>query len=286
MDSKLYRNSFFTNNTLILIIALVLLLAACLINTLTKKPLITVSKQETAININTKFLSILSAGHKRLITDLLWTQTLIESDTEHYNKKDLNSWLFLRFKTISVLDPTFYENYLYGGQFLSIMKDDLEGASYIFDKGLTHYQDDYDLNYNAGFLYYFEMGDYKRGLKNIEKIQFHSRAPSFFPSVVNKLKMETGVLDLKTILSVVLAQYQSTHDKNLKLKFKSDLYAIKAEIDLKCLNSGNVNCDRFDAEYNNYILLNGKYHSQKSFTPYRLKKRGERSSPQKSITTF
>jgi hypothetical protein len=286
MDSKLYRNSFFTNNTLILITASVSLIVACLINTQTKKPVISISKQESAININTKFLSVLSGGHKRLITDLLWIQTLIESDTEHYKKKDLNSWLFLRFMTISVLDPKFYENYLYGGQFLSIMKDDLEGASYIFDKGLTHYQDDYDLNYNAGFLYYFEMGDYERGLKNIEKIQYHSRAPSFFPSVVNKLKIETGVLDLKTILSVVLAQYLSTHDENLKLKFKSDLYAIKAEIDLKCLNSGNENCDRLDSENRNYILSNGKYHSQKSFTPYRLKKRGERSSPQKSTTTF
>lgn len=162
MNSNLIRKHFFSNNGLILSAALITLMSACLLNLQNKKPNIVLSKQDTAININTKFLALLSAGHKRLITDTMWIQTLIESDTEHYKKKDLNSWLFIRFNTISVLDPKFYENYSYGGQFLSIVKDDLEGAIYLYEKGLAVYPDDYKLNYDTGFINYFELGILKK----------------------------------------------------------------------------------------------------------------------------
>lgn len=286
MNSKLVRKLFFSKSLLFPFLAIIFLLSACLINLQNKKPVLVLSKQLTAINMNKKFLSFMSAGHKRFITDLIWIQTLIESDSEHYKNKDLNSWLYLRFLTISELDPFFYQNYLYGGQFLSIIKDDLEGASVIFDKGLKFYPDDYDLNYNAGFLYYFEMGDYKKGLLNIEKIQFHSKAPTFFPSLVNKLKLETGSLDLKTIYHALYLQYQGTVDNALKLKLEKELYALKAEIDLKCLNAGKENCDRLDFDKQNYVIIGDKYHTQNKFMPYRLKKRGEHRSPLDSISTF
>jgi hypothetical protein len=278
MDSKLYRNSFFNNNKFILAAASVLLTSACLINTSTKRPVISLSKQETAININTKFLSILSAGHKRLITDLLWTQTLIESDTEHYKKKDLNSWLFLRFNSISVLDPKFYENYSYGGQFLAIIKDDLEGADVIYDKGLSFYPDDYSLNYQAGFMNYYEIGNFKKGHQYLSRVVDDPKAPSYLRSIISKIKYEvTG--DLSETYKLVSYNYEIAKDDNLKQRLWSDLYAIKAEIDLKCLNNQNSGCALKDQAGELYQRRGDAFFSLRPFRKYGIKIRGEDKSP-------
>lgn len=280
MDSKLYRNSFFNNNSLILVVATILLISACLLNTQTKRPVISLTKQETAININTKFLSVLSAGHKRLITDLLWIQTLIESDTEHYKKKDLNSWLFLRFNTISILDPRFYENYSYGGQFLAIVKDDLEGADVIYDKGLGFFPDDYPLNFQAGFMNYYEMGNFKKGYLYLSRVVDDPKAPTYLRSIISKIQYEvTG--DLSETYKLVQFNYEVAKDENLKLRLGSDLYAIKAEIDLKCLNNQGAECEIRDQDGELYQKRGDLFYSVKPFRKYGIKIRGEdKSSPQ------
>jgi hypothetical protein len=269
MNSNLIRKPFSSNNRLILVAAILTLIAACYLNLHNNKPNLVISKQDTAININTKFLMLLSAGHKRLITDLIWTQTLIESDIEHYKKKDLNSWLFLRFNTISALDPKFYQNYLYGGQFLGIVKDDIEGAKIIYQKGLEQYPDDYQLNFQAGFLYYFEAGDFKNGLKYLSRVESNPKAPMYLKSITNKLRLQVDG-DLENIFALVLLNYQTAKDDFFKQRLRNDLFNIKTEIDLKCLNGPGNNCSNTDLDGNRYVQQNGLYKSLKPFKPFRI----------------
>ena len=272
MNSNLIRKPFSSNNPLILAVAIFVLIAACYLNLHNNKPNLVISKQDTAININTKFLILLSAGHKRLITDLIWTQTLIESDIEHYKKKDLNSWLFLRFNTISELDPKFYQNYLYGGQFLGIVKDDIEGAKIIYQKGLEQYPDDYQLNFQAGFLYYFETGDFKNGLKYLSRVESNPRAPIYLRSITNKLRLQVDG-NLENIFALVLLNYQSAKDELFKKRLRKDLFNIKTEIDLKCLNAHKNDCSNTDLDGDSYIQEHGIYKSSKPFRPFRIQMR-------------
>jgi hypothetical protein len=280
------RKYLFSTSGSLVISGLALILVAGLINTKIEKPLLELSKQETAININNEILVFMSAGNKRLLTDLLWVQTLIESDIEHYGKKDLNNWLYLRFNAISILDPYFYENYLYGGQFLAIVKDDLEGADVIYNKGLKHFPNDYRLNYNAGFLNYYEIGNAKKGLEYLIRIRNHPQAPLYINSIIHKLQLATGI-DLKEIFQFVLHNYNDTQDERLRIKLHSDLYAIKAEIDLKCLN-GRVKeeCDTRDFSGDSYLYKSGTYYSKKSFLPYRIMKDGKTKSSRQPVNTF
>lgn len=265
--SKLSK--LFSSPTILTVAGSALLASAGLINLRISKPEIIVSKQDEAINVNKDLLRLMSFGNKRLITDLIWIQTLIESDVEHYRKRDLNNWLYLRFLTIATLDPKFYENYLYGGQFLGIVKDDLEGAKQIYDKGLAVYPDDYSLNYFAGFLNYYEIGDFKTGIKYLEKIQHHPKAPVFIESIVNKLKYEVNG-DKKVAMQFLHDHYEKTEDKTLKKKLLGDLYSLKAEIDLECLNGGGKQCDTKDLYGDSYILSSGKYQAQRPYLPYKL----------------
>ena len=129
-------------------------------------PTINISKQLAASNFNPEFTRIFSLGQKRLLSSLLWSKTLLESDVDHYKSHDLNSWLFLRFRTLMTLEPNFYEVYLYGGQYLSVIKDDLNGATYLFDRGLEKFPNDYKMLYHAGFHFYTETKDFSKA-KNI-----------------------------------------------------------------------------------------------------------------------
>ena len=262
----------FNPSQLILIMGLLFYAFALNIHSHFSKPNIVINKQDSAVNINTLFLKLFAAGNKRLIADTIWIQTLIESDTERYSGKDFGNWMYLRFLSISELDPMFYENYLYGGQYLSIIKDDLHGAALIYEKGLKYFPDDFNLNLNGGFNYYFEMGDYENGLKLLERIQHHPKAPVQIPSIVNKLKIEIGE-DPKLIYLILVERYNQTRDELLKEKLKSDLYVLKAEIDLKCLNDKEIGCSSVDLNGDPYVLKDGMYISRTPFISYRIKKR-------------
>lgn len=272
MKLSSFRKLFFNQSEVVLILSvLFFLIAGTLNNSFKKKPL-HLDKQETALNINKNLLVFLSAGNKTLITDLLWVQTLIESDIGHYKGRDLNSWMYLRFMTIAHLDPLFYENYLFGGQYLSIVKDDLIGAIDLLKKGVHNYPSDYQLKYFLGFTYFYELGDFENGAKWLESIMDHPKAPSFIRVIVSKLKFEMNQ-DFDLALLFLKDLIESTKDNFLKEKLKKDLYAVKAERDLSCLNNKKNNCERFDSLGVPYFKKGEIFYSRTQFTPYRLKRK-------------
>lgn len=260
-------------NILLVIIATSFFIMAGLINRDNDKPIINISKQDSALNVNSNLITYFNFGNKRLLSDLLWIQTLLESDEEHYRKKDLNSWMFLRFYNISLLDPLFYENYLYGGMYLSIVKDDPTGASQIYEKGLQFFENDYKLNYNAGYNYVFELFENEKGIKLLDKIKFHPQATSFLPTIVEKLRYEISG-DAEVAIIFLNEALKQTSDDSLKKKIKSEIYALKAETDLNCLNSDLKNCSTVDAEGRKYIFSQqGKWKSQKPYKRFQLNRK-------------
>lgn len=251
----------------------------------THKPLIKISKQESALNINTKTLTHFNFGLKRLISSLLWVQTLIESDIEHYNRHDSNSWMFLRFNNIISIDPKFYEAYLYGGQYLSVIKDDDIGAEILFRKGLEVFPNDFWLNFYGAFHYYFELGDAKSALKHYEKIQFHNitnKNYQYIPSLVAKIKRKLNY-KLEDIYELVLAAYRQAPKGSLfKRKYRESLNNIKIEIDLNCLNLKQLNqkkrCNIFDPLGVRYTKdSTGKYYTTTNWKKFSFTKNKKRS---------
>jgi hypothetical protein len=239
------------------------------ININLKKPELVVSKQESALNINNNLLLFFSAGQKRLLSDLLWITTLLESDLEHYKKRDLNSWLYLRFNSIISLDPKFLEAYQFGGQYLSIVKDDLIGGEQIYLKGLSYYPEDYSLNFNLGFLYAMEMKKFDLAIPYFEKVQFHHKAPRFLPSIVSKLKYKTDN-SLEFAYQLNLELFNNAKDETVKNVYLHNLYSIKAEIDLDCLNNNKKNCSTIDQLGKPYIFQNNKWSAQQKYRKFDL----------------
>ncbi|MBK23726.1 MAG: hypothetical protein CME70_06940 [Halobacteriovorax sp.] len=234
-----------------------------------KKPPVEISKEESSVTLNENFAQIFNFGHGRLLAAITWVVTLIEGDIEHYNKKDGNSWMFHRFKSISIFDPYFYENYLYGGQYLSIIKDDISGASYIYDKGLKKYSKDFWLNYHAGFHFYFEAKDLDRALQSYKTLESIEEAVKRFPNlptILAKLRMEKNDPDL-AFQGLKVAYDNLPPNSFLRKKFHTTLYSIKAKTDLKCLNDKRSDCEKLDFDGKPYVIKKGSFVSQKSLSP-------------------
>lgn len=265
MDKLNYKN------LAILILSIFFLIFAGLLNEKLIKPQIIVSKQDSAINLNSNFLKFFNLGQSRLIADILWIVTLLESDIKHYKKKDLNSWMYLRFKSIAILDPLFLQNYQFGGKYLSIIKDDILGAKELFDQALNHYPNDYELLFNAAYLYAFELNDNLKGYELYSKILDFPQTPLYIKTLTLKLKYENNK-DLSFAYKLLTETLSKERDPYIIKKIETDLYAIKAQIDLKCLNKVKKSCSTLDYYGNKYLLTNGKFQAPLKFKPYGLKR--------------
>ena len=256
-----------------LILAIPFLVLSNFINNQLTKPIIKVSMQDQTWNLNDKLTNHFNLGFKRLTSSSLWISTILQSDEEHYKKKDLNSWMFLRFKTISELEPLFYENYKFGGIYLSIVKDDLPGASYIYEKGLSYYPNDFDLLKNAAFHFNFEVGDLKKSYPLYLKLKHHPRTSGIMLNTLARLESENG--NLEVALDILKDQYEQLDEMNkenfIGKSLREQLYSLKAEIDLDCLNSKKDNCELKDYENNAYFFNGKKYVAKKDFLPFKYK---------------
>lgn len=234
------------------------------------KPEINISKQESAINLNQQVYQLFHAGQKRLLSSGLWIVTNLESDLEHYKKRDLNSWMYHRFKSIVTLDPLFEFIYPFGGVYLSIVKDDIPGASDIYSSGLKLFPDNYYLTYNAAYHFYFEAKDYVRAEPLYQKLLNDKRTPSYMRSPLARIYSSQGKLE--DAFQIILENYRQAPEGSLqKNKMHEQLYAIKAEMDLKCLNEKlSENCSLVDFDGEKYLYREGKYSAQKNWALYKI----------------
>ncbi len=261
---------FFKKNYLLPFVVLFSTLAF-FVNQNNLKPNIVISKQEATWNLNNEMVQKFHLGFKRLQSSILWVSTILESDIERYKAKDLNSWMFLRFSTISQLEPRFYENYNFGGIYLSIIKDDLEGATVIYNKGLAEYPDDFKLLRDSSFHFFYEAKNFERAYEISKKIKKLYPEKKFLIGMITKLEAEHGFLE-EALLS--LNQFQEDHPLGTLIgdKIFENRYALKAEIDLKCLNSPEPkNCSTYDLKKNPYIKTRNGYIAKEKWEPYRRK---------------
>jgi hypothetical protein len=203
------------------------------------------SMQESAITFNGLFIKIAGLGLQATWADLLWVVTLIESDIEHYKGKELDSWMYHRFNTIKQLDPWFYQNYYFGGQYLMVIKDDLPGAQALMEDGLKKYPEDMALNWQLGFLWVFERNDTQRGYPYFKKVSRHPQRPPVFDSLFTRLSAEVNG-PREAFAFAFKAWEAEPAGSLLKTRLAVILHSLKADIDLACLNAGEKNCERFD----------------------------------------
>ena len=250
-----------------------LLVWASSINQQIQKNAIVVSKQNDAWNLNNQLILSYNLGYKRLISSIIWINTILDSDLEHYKNHDYNSWMFIRFNTISDLEPKFYENYSFGGVYLSVIKDDLEGATTIFNKGLRIYPRDYNLLKDANYHFVFEVKNYSRAYEITQTLKKYYPQKLAITSLVSRLEAENNKLDnaLETLNGL---QKLYPVGNFIGDRLFNNRYSLKAEIDLGCLNSQkNHLCSQYDLKNQPYLKTKNCYMAQSKWKPFRAQKK-------------
>lgn len=259
LDIKIVIYSFTT--------CLLLFLSTRLVN-LHPKPIIKISKEESSTKLSPDLIKLSTVGQKRFISKMIWIRTLIDSDVEKV-REDENSWMFFNFKSIHFLDPMFLFNYIFGALYLSVVKDDLNGASFMYDKASKIYPNHFHLNYYGGIHYLFEIGNKKKALSFLNRVKDHPKAPRYLKSIIARIYADKN--DLKASYLLIQSSLKDTSLSPVLIeKFNKSLYAIKAEIDLKCLNNKNEKCEYLDQDGNPYIFKNGRYQAEKPWEPFRI----------------
>ena len=235
-----------------------------------KYPKIIISKADSALNINDKITRFFSLGNNRIISDFLWITTLLQSDLEQYEKRDKNSWMYLRFNSITNFDPLFFNAYIFGGKYLAIVKDDLIGAESLYIKGLKSYPNSHPLIYNLAFLEAFELKNHEYAIKLYESIVDDERTPPFIKTFIQRLRY-TLSLDLNETYNILLEMLKDEQEQTpIYNKIEYDLFTIKAEIDIECLNKKLETCDDTDYFGEKYIKTKNGYKTSRPLIKYRI----------------
>ncbi len=235
-------------------------------------PPIEVNRELVAITMRSEFVKFAALGMKRAVADLSWVHTLLESDLDHYAGTELRSWMYLRFKGITQLDPRFYEAYRFGGQYLMVVKDDLPGAEELMRSGLALFPDDYHLNWQLGFLFAIERSNPAESFVFFDRIKDHPDRPHYFDTFFGKIANQSFGPEEAFRLTLAMWEKQRGDDETRRRLYEQ-LYSLRAEIDLACLNAGRAECRRSDFDGAPYVRsAAGSWSAAKPLVKTKLRK--------------
>ncbi|MGE4133157.1 MAG: tetratricopeptide repeat protein [Bdellovibrionales bacterium] len=180
-----------------------------------------------------EYIEYFSFGFRLSLSDSLWLRWIQDSDTCQYygikseklsgkplfenprHKVCDNSWGFKILDATTKLDPKFFMPYLAGAIALSVLVEDYDGATVIFDRGLAQYPDDYDLTYRAAYHFLFDRQDYDRAAKLLNHAA-DLGGPSWLRALASRVYSKTGQLELG--LRTLLSYRETIKDDEERLK--------------------------------------------------------------------
>jgi tetratricopeptide (TPR) repeat protein len=229
-----------------------------------KKPLVEFDPDKSALNFQPQLIKLASFGNGRLVSSLLWSHTLLFSDLTHYDDDKSFSWLYYRFNNISEIEPYFYENYHWGGMYLSVIKDDDLGAEVLLLKGLNKFPNDKNLSFYLGMQYMFELKNYKKALTYFKLAYKIGHPYKNIPNIIIKLERHNKVIIEDSYLLPYEA-YLTEKNEFFKKRYFEIAYQTKAEFDLNCLENSKSNCANTDLDGIPYFFKNNKWQAIKQF---------------------
>jgi hypothetical protein len=116
------------------------------------------------------------------------------------------------------------------------------------------------------------MGDFEKGLPLLKKVETHPDANPMVKFLIRKIQFETD-RNFDIPIGFLEITLSNTKDPELKSKIIADLYSLKVERDLECLNGGGNECSKRDPEGHYYQLNNKIWVAPRAYRPYRIFRR-------------
>lgn len=178
-----------------------------------------------------------SFGYHELAADLLWLRVIQDidrcgksfevsssADTEPRCRK---GWTFHYLDSITELTPRFRAPYLYGAPALSVLVNDREGASLLFEKGLQNYPNDWKILLSAAYHFLFETHDEKRAAELLVRAG-REGAPKWVFALAARLYTNGGQAFLaKIILTDALKLVENEPESKSALRIRQRLLEVE-----------------------------------------------------------
>lgn len=138
-------------------------------------------------------------GYNEQIADILWVRAIQDFDfcSEKINATDCKgqSWLFHMIDRITELSPKFRMPYSSGGIALTILVNDYEGATKIFDKAVVAFPNDYPILSRAAYHAIYEEKDNVKAAKLLRQAA-QAGGPAWYYTLAGRLYTESGKIEL------------------------------------------------------------------------------------------
>lgn len=127
------------------------------------------------------------------LTNKITTNDPLVSNPRHKNCD--GSWGFKMLDSVAKLSPRFEMIYLAGAPTLSILVEDFEGASKIYEKGLSVYPNNWKILYRAAYHYQFDRQNLTRAAELLTRAG-ENGAPFWVRSLAARLYTAAGQYEL------------------------------------------------------------------------------------------
>lgn len=129
-------------------------------------------------------------GLTGLAADLTWIRT-VQYFGGRMERREAFPQLYQLADMTTSLDPHFLDAYVYGGLFLTIVKQ-YSNAIAIYEKGITANPTAWQIPHDLGRLYFLELHDYSRALHYWEITDRLPGRPHYIPRFLIRLRAKSG----------------------------------------------------------------------------------------------
>ncbi len=254
--------------------ATALLAAAALVRTQASMPSAVVEAGEDP-PLPAIVLEAFSFGFTSVVVDGMFLSALTDAAIEHVPEGGVRASQFAFYDRATTLDPLFLEAYVEGARFLSVVRNDAEGAVLLAEKGLRVQRDVvpglrpqgspflwpsfFSLPFAAGYLYLFERPDLARAAVVFSEAARSAEAPAFIQSLTAKLT------DRKRRFEVGLQVLNS-----MKTSARTEAEQLRYEARIKNLYLIQF-LDQFRAEFEGFLSEQAEYRAAVTFPPAQMK---------------
>ena len=194
-------------------------------------------------NLNSQFVKKF-LGMRIVVSDLVWFDIMIKSDLE--KERSGFSSLYTAIKTMLDLDPANFYGAWYGALYLSVIKDDIKGASKLFEEAVVALEQTPSVDpkvrgsiyFAYGYHLIFEENDIAKAAKYIKQSAEVAGAPEFAKHLSESLSTEKGRVTIGfNILNQSYRRARSAQERSIveekmtRLLVKKDLIELQEQFD-------------------------------------------------------
>ena len=222
---------------------------------------------------NPALYKALSFGQWPLAVDWLWIQALQDPALSHV-PSNIHAQIYYNFDLATDLDPAFLEAYLYGGNLLSVVRNDNAGARDLLTKGekfrtkeLPQYPEAFRESFwkqawwiplTLGYVYMYEFYDMPGSAAAFAAASDHPGAPEYLKSLGGKLKTPEGQYET----AIRMAEFFAGQAKDERIKKGYE----KKRLDL-ILSQYLYNLNK---QFMDFLKGNPEYRRSLSVTPKKI----------------